>query len=517
MDDGNRVSADAPFWWTSLPQLHTFTLSSADALWLKGVREGALAVARTPWSDAAGRRTAQLGESQNYFVTMGTQNPDNSCTPNFAMVEIRAADRPVPPPSIKTPVLQLASGGLVSKMEALDQSELHTVNKWGGALHYAVSNDHAAAARWLLERGVAVDGRTCNGHTALHIAAHFGHGTLVGVLLTSSASPDAVDKQGRAPLHFAAAERKADVCAALLARGAAADLADKHHNSALAYAQRAAATAMGVARQRESLRTVKVLEEAARAVQRWFSAARHADLARLSQLLAAGQPPPQPHHLLEARRHGSTALHDAARRGVLTTLAWLLEAGADPHSRTVPGGETPLHLAVRHALLPLSHALAGGSSGEGACTAVGLALAERLLAHGAPPLAADAQGHTALALLSARLGAAHPSEAPALGRGLSSGLSSGLSWRERSEAGEAHGDGAGGGSIYTALLKLGARLERAELLRRRLRLFVRVAGCAAPWHARARERAYAPGGLGFHEVRTDFEERARKAQRCAEG
>ena len=79
MDDGIRVSADAPFWWTSLPQLHTFTLSSADALWLKGVREGALAVARTPWSDAAGRRTAQLGESQNYFVTMGIQNPDNSC------------------------------------------------------------------------------------------------------------------------------------------------------------------------------------------------------------------------------------------------------------------------------------------------------------------------------------------------------------------------------------------------------------------------------------------------------
>ena len=66
MDDGNRVSADAPFWWTSVPQLHTFTLSSADALWLKGVRERALAVARTPWSDAAGPRTAQLAESQNF-------------------------------------------------------------------------------------------------------------------------------------------------------------------------------------------------------------------------------------------------------------------------------------------------------------------------------------------------------------------------------------------------------------------------------------------------------------------
>ena len=241
------------------------------------------------------------------------------------MVEIRAADRPLRPLLIKTPVLRHASGGLVKEMEKLGQSELQTVDKWGGTLHYAVSNDHATAARWLLERGVAVDGRTSGGHTALHIAAHLGYGTLVDLLLTASASPDAVDKQGRAPLHFAAAERKADVCTALLARGAAAELADKHHNSAVAYAQRAAATAMGVERQRESLRTVKVLEEAARAVQRWFSAARHADLAQLSQLLAAEgqqqqqqqqqQPTlearPYPNHVLEARRRGCTALQPA--------------------------------------------------------------------------------------------------------------------------------------------------------------------------------------------------------------
>ena len=100
MDDGNRVSADAPFWWTSLPQLHTFTLSSADALWLKGVREGALAVARTPWSDAVGRRTAQLGECQNYFVTMGIQNRDKSCSPT----------RSGHPKPIPKPILALLSG-----------------------------------------------------------------------------------------------------------------------------------------------------------------------------------------------------------------------------------------------------------------------------------------------------------------------------------------------------------------------------------------------------------------------
>ena len=52
-------------------KLKAFTLTSAEALWLKGVREGALPVARRARSDAAGRRTAQLGECQNYFVTMG--------------------------------------------------------------------------------------------------------------------------------------------------------------------------------------------------------------------------------------------------------------------------------------------------------------------------------------------------------------------------------------------------------------------------------------------------------------
>ena len=63
---------------------------------------------------------------------------------------------------------------------------------------------------------------------------------------------------------------------------------------------------------------------------------------------------------------------------------------------------------------------------------------------------------------------------------------------------------------------LRARHERAERrchLRRRWRLFVRIAGLVAKWHARAVERAYAPGGCGYDAARADFEERAGKAQR----
>ena len=62
-------------------------------------------------------------------------------------------------------------------------------------------------------------------------------------------------------------------------------------------------------------------------------------------------------------------------------------------------------------------------------------------------------------------------------------------WRKARPAGEAHGDGAGGGS-YTALLRLGARLERAELLRRRWRLFVRVACCVMPTRTHASQRCW---------------------------
>ena len=64
-------------WWTSMLKLHTFTLSSADAPWLKGVREGALAVARTASSDSSAPR-ASAKTSQKVCANL---NPsDNSCT-----------------------------------------------------------------------------------------------------------------------------------------------------------------------------------------------------------------------------------------------------------------------------------------------------------------------------------------------------------------------------------------------------------------------------------------------------
>ena len=52
------------------------------------------------------------------------------------------------------------------------------------------------------------------------------------------------------------------------------------------------------------------------------------------------------------------------------------------------------------------------------------------------------------------------------------------------------------------------KVKRMQHLMRRLRLFARVAGRVLPWHARALERAYAPGGPGFEEAKKEFQAHA---------
>ena len=49
------------------------------------------------------------------------------------------------------------------------------------------------------------------------------------------------------------------------------------------------------------------------------------------------------------------------------------------------------------------------------------------------------------------------------------------------------------------------KAARMQYLLRRLRLFAWLAGRALPWHARAVERAYAPGGRGYEAARDSFE------------
>ena len=54
------------------------------------------------------------------------------------------------------------------------------------------------------------------------------------------------------------------------------------------------------------------------------------------------------------------------------------------------------------------------------------------------------------------------------------------------------------------LLLTSSRRLRIQLNLSRLRKCVQWAGCIACWHKRARERLYAPGGLGFAAAQAEF-------------
>lgn len=56
-------------------KLKAFTLSSAEALWLKGVREGALPVARRARSNSVRPRASQLRIVQNSLKPMVNKTP----------------------------------------------------------------------------------------------------------------------------------------------------------------------------------------------------------------------------------------------------------------------------------------------------------------------------------------------------------------------------------------------------------------------------------------------------------
>ena len=75
VDDGKSTLGKAQFWWTLMLKLKAFTLTSAEALWLKGVREGALPVARRARSNSVRPRASQLRIVQNSLKPMVNKTP----------------------------------------------------------------------------------------------------------------------------------------------------------------------------------------------------------------------------------------------------------------------------------------------------------------------------------------------------------------------------------------------------------------------------------------------------------
>jgi ankyrin repeat protein len=175
------------------------------------------------------------------------------------------------------------------------------------ALVWAMSNDHRATARALVDAGADLRAPAGNdGMTLLMLAAQQGNGRMVRTLLAAGAEVDARDASGNTALLQACASGSARTVRLLLERGADPDRATRETN----------ATPLGLA-----------------------AAAGDAEI--VATLLVHGGNP----NVREAR-FGMTPLAVAALKGHAAVARALLEAGADP-AATNHSGQTPIEIATR--------------------------------------------------------------------------------------------------------------------------------------------------------------------------
>ena len=385
------------------------------------------------------------------------------------------------PPRIKakpdvTTWLEAARSGVVSRIDGLfsaapeeaRQLLLSATDSSGfSALHWSVTRDHHGAVAWLIAAGANVDAKTTAGYTALIIAAHRGYETIVDALLAAGASALPVDKSGLTSLHHAAASASKAVLSRLVAAGAsltrASALKNRDNSTPLGIAARIAATASG-RQQLQAAASLKFIEEESKRLKGWFRAARVADVITLGTMLIRSMDDSPVVNMTDGG--GLTALISCVRCGRPDAVRLLLDHGADAAHVDGAGSSVLHHLA---AVSAARHGL--------------LSELEMLLAAGARPLARDGGGKTVLQVVE-----------EAQSRALSSARTTFIN-----------------GPFIT-------RLNEAARLAQCMRLWRavgRVAGKLATWHARAVERAYAPGGIGYLQVEADFGERASKSQRTS--
>ena len=212
------------------------------------------------------------------------------------------------------------------------------------ALHWAAYKDNLEMARMLLDAGADVKRATRIGSiTPLFMAGGNGSTTMIDLLLKAGADANAVNELGTTALMKTAASGSVDAVNSLLEHGASVNTVEK-------------------ARQQTALMFAAALDRAP--VVRLL-AARGADLNAISKMVPVGNdlvdedgnPIPAPSRTGVTRRRpggegrvtgmgGMTALHYAARAGLMDTVRALVEVGANVDRRNPVDYTTPLVVAI---------------------------------------------------------------------------------------------------------------------------------------------------------------------------
>lgn len=152
-----------------------------------------------------------------------------------------------PPPRADAFVAAARNGDFQAVFGGLqaDPGLATAVDAWGyTALNWALTRDHGAIARILIEAGADPNSVGEDGGTPLHRACHHDRPELVAALLDHGADLAVANRWGRTPLHVAVRRNCAGVASLLVARGAPLAAVTKEGWTPLHVARRAGHPAM---------------------------------------------------------------------------------------------------------------------------------------------------------------------------------------------------------------------------------------------------------------------------------
>ena len=175
-------------------------------------------------------------KSRNFETLWTTKRPIAPSADGGSVALDRAIDDAITAMRLRVAFIQASHKGHVALMEMLVAAAGLRVCDQRMALHFAADADQVSSVRYLITRGVDVNGRDSKSRSPLMYAAYKGHVAVLGDLLAQGAGVELEDDFGSTALMYAASGGRVGSCLALLDAGARINATNRDGFTPLIYA-----------------------------------------------------------------------------------------------------------------------------------------------------------------------------------------------------------------------------------------------------------------------------------------